>query len=265
MWTRSRGSVVGLRSAAALSLSAVVVGSAPAECEVAALEAQAASTHGQISAAVTAGSLGELREIHSRLESASTSSSFRTDERQSYLLAYLEWRMAQLTERTAGKDRKKLLKQAQARLDRVLDSAPHHAEALALRGSVLGDRIEGVLSGMVLGPKVSASHDRAAELAPDNPRVALQRGIGRYFTPRQFGGGMEKAEIELRRACRLFEQAADQLVWPYWGRVDALAWLGKVLANTERLDEARSVYEEALALAPGHVWIRDELLAVLDR
>lgn len=218
----------------------------------------------RIETAVTEGSIEILRAIRAELEEDIEEVEGAAGVADGYVLAFLDWRIAQLLDRGARKERKRLLTGAQMRLDLILKADPTHAEAHALRGTSIGDRIEGAFGGIVMGRRASASLDRAAELAPENPRVALQRGIGFFFTPKAFGGGMVRAEAELRRARQLFDNGDAAEVWPYWGRVDALAWLGQVLAETGRPEEARAVYKEALALAPGHAWIQGELLPALD-
>ena len=178
-----------------------------------------------------------------------------------YDWAYLNWRMAQLLRDLDDKRRKSLLKEAQKQLDLVLETEPENAEALALRGSAIGDRIEGGFSGAILGPKSGASLNEAAELAPDNPRVALLQGIGSFFTPKTFGGGEEAALEELRRAVTLFEARAENEEWPNWGHVDALAWLGIVLADRGEIEAARALYEAALTRQPRNAWVRELLAA----
>lgn len=181
-----------------------------------------------------------------------------------YDWAYLNWRMGQVLRDVDPKRRKRLLKEAQKQLDLVLSAEPENAEAHALRGSVIGDRIEGGLSGALLGPKAGSSLDAALELAPENPRVVLQQGISSFFTPRTFGGGREAALRELRRAVELFEAQPESQPWPDWGRVDALAWLGQVLEEQSEMEEARALYERALSLEPRNAWVRRLLMAASE-
>jgi len=213
--------------------------------------------------AVVTGDLEALRALRSTVLDRLESMKSRAPAGDRYDLAYLDWRISQLLRDAPKKQRKTLLKEAQRQLDLVLDQDPGHAEAHALRGSVIGERIEGMFGGILLGRKASSSLKRANALDPTNPRVALQRGIGFYFTPKSFGGGLNKAEQELRRALDLFRKEKPDKTWPNWGRVDALAWLGQVLADAGRVSEARKLYREALTLEPDHVWIRDELLPAL--
>jgi tetratricopeptide (TPR) repeat protein len=182
-----------------------------------------------------------------------------------YDWAYLNWRISQLLRYVDNKHRKKLLKEAQQQLDLVLESDAEDPEAHALRGSVIGDRIEGGLSGALLGPRAGSSLERALELAPDNPRVVLQQGISSYFTPRTFGGGEEAALEELRRAVELFEAQPSDQGWPNWGEVDALAWLGIVLSESGEIDEARALFERALSIQPRNAWVRALLIDASER
>ena len=227
-------------------------------------EGKEASLPERIESAVVEGSLDALRELREALEGRAERRPDGPTVQDRYDHAFINWRIGQVLPREARKEKQRLLKEAQQSLDRVLESEPGHAEAHALRGSVIGDRINGAFGGMVLGPKANASLDRAHELAPENPRVALQRGIGFFFTPRAFGGGLDKAIEELRRSRELFaRQTADQ-PWPNWGRIDALAWLGQALAKSGDRDGALAAYDEALDLEPDHRWIRGELLPALE-
>jgi Flp pilus assembly protein TadD len=180
-----------------------------------------------------------------------------------YTLAYIDWR-------TGGtlphKDKKRngLLKNAESTLRALVEADPSNAEAFALLGTVIGDQITGGWKGMTLGPKASKALDRATELEPDNPRVVLQSGISAFFTPKTFGGGIEKAEETLRRALQLFADEPATEPWPDWGRVDVYAWLGQVLAKQGDLEGAREAYRKGLEIDPEHRWIRKTLLPAVS-
>ena len=79
-----------------------------------------------------------------------------------------------------------------------------------------------------------------------------------------FGGGLPKAEQELRRARDLFAKEPSAKPWPNWGRVDVLAWLGQAFASAGKPEEARASYKEALKVEPEHRWVRDVLLPGLE-
>src|SRR5262249_14383322 len=113
--------------------------------------------------------------------------------------------------------------------------------------------------------KAGMALDRAQKSDPENPRVALQKGISAYFTPSAFGGGLDKAERELIRAQELFLKQKRPAEWPNWGELDVLAFRGQIRAKKGDRDGARAFYQQALAIAPDFGWVRQVLLPALDR
>ena len=214
--------------------------------------------------AIAQRSIAKLEALRSNLERRGSLNDNETSKEDHYNLAYLDWRISHVLPDNAKKEKRRLLKQAQRQLESILETDPSNAEVHALRGSAIGEQIGGMWSGMRLGRKARSGLDRALELEPDNPRVALQRGISFFFTPKTFGGGLPKAEQELRRARDLFAREPPGKPWPNWGQVDVLAWLGQTLAKAGKTDEARSLYEDALKLEPAYTWVRDVLLPGLD-
>lgn len=178
-----------------------------------------------------------------------------------YTVAYLNWRITQLV---PPKRRKTYSQEAERALQFLLHERPGDAEALALLGSAYGARITGFWSGIKFGKKADQALEEAAAVAPDNPRTVLQQGISAYFSPKAFGGGLDRAEALLRRSLELFQSQPEDAPWPNWGRVDAYAWLGQVLAKKGDVAGARDVYQQGLALEPDHRWIREVLLPQLD-
>jgi tetratricopeptide (TPR) repeat protein len=180
-----------------------------------------------------------------------------------YIRAYAGWRLSQLLGDADKKERKSVLKAARQDLDRHLAEYPDDAESLALRGGITGRMITGPISGMRLGSKVSKDLDRALEIAPENPRVALIRGMNFHFTPAAFGAGDDAAFPQLKRARELFASETNDN-WPDWGRIDALGWLGRILAGQDRRNEAVAALDEALKLYPGHRWIQQIRSSAVD-
>lgn len=182
-----------------------------------------------------------------------------------YTMAYAKWRLAYLPGHEVIVERKVLLKDAENQLKAQLELNPEDPEAYALLGAVYGGQITSAWGKLTLGREAQGALGRAAELAPDNPRVVLNRAVANFYKPRLFGGGKDKALSELRRAEALFEQQPHDQPWPNWGRVEVQTWIGFVLAQKGELEEARAAYERALVLAPGHSRVLDILIPQLEK
>ena len=103
------------------------------------------------------------------------------------------------------------------------------------------------------------------ELGPQNPRVWLLKGVGNIFKPKLFGGGAEKAEVDIRKAISLYEHDAPASPRPAWGRAEAWAWLGQALDKQDKRGDARAAFVKALEIDPEFGWVKYKLLPDLDR
>lgn len=214
----------------------------------------------EIERAVVAGDTATLERARTQLIAIVRRPDPRPLER--YTLAYVDWRLRYLRGTKTTSETTALFAEAEAQLQKIIDADGSDAEALALLATIYGARIAEGGSAMRLGPRATRAITEAAQRAPDNPRVALLRGIHFFHTPTILGGGQERAEAELGRADALFVAHTSER-WPHWGQVDALAWLGQLLAKKRDYVGARVTYERALALEPKHVWIR-ALVAKLE-
>ena len=181
-----------------------------------------------------------------------------------YTIAYVNWRLFTIPDRVPADDRAALLEDAVELLTRDLDADDGNAESHALLASVYGMQIDSAWKGMTLGRRASRASARALELAPGNPRVLLQDGVGKLHTPGMFGGGAERAEAMLHRALAAFRTEPRDRPWPRWGLIDAYAWLGQISVERDDLALARQYYEQALEIEPGFAWVRYALLPALE-
>jgi hypothetical protein len=155
--------------------------------------------------------------------------------------------------------------------DRILEASASSlplAETHALRASVLGQLIglnRNPLVAMRLGPRSGAEMKRALELAPENPRVWLIRGINSMHTPRMWGGGLAQAEEYLLKARALFAADTARAPLPTWGKADVEIALGQVHLLLHREHDARDDFARALLLQPRNAWVRDTLMQAAAR
>ncbi len=81
-----------------------------------------------------------------------------------------------------------------------------------------------------------------------NAEVYLSRGIGTYYLPAMFGGGVGKALEDLRKAVELNPKNHQ-----------AHLWLGLALRKVNRNGEAREALGRAVKLNPRRVWAKQQL------
>jgi tetratricopeptide (TPR) repeat protein len=220
-----------------------------------------------IERALAAADWSTLDRATARLRAAISTAVGKSDAWLHYDLAYaLHRRASAMIVEDRTKEARTLLEESQrtAARARELGASTH---ALALEGAVTGQLagVSGAFAAMRFGPRSFKLLDEAVETAPQDPRVALLNGISRLNAPRAFGGGAAKGEPELRRALQLYADDRNVSPLPVWGRADAHLWLGIALDQQGKTAEARAEFQRALALAPGHRWITDELLPGLDR
>lgn len=181
-----------------------------------------------------------------------------------YTVAYVNWRLFTIPAGVPADDRAALLDDAADLLTRDLEAGDGNPESHALLASVYGMQIDSAWKGMTLGRRASRASARALELAPGNPRVLLQDGVGKLHTPGMFGGGADRAEAMLLRALAAFRSEPPDRPWPRWGRLDTYAWLGQISVGRDDLASARRYYEQALGVEPGFAWVRYALLPALE-
>ena len=180
--------------------------------------------------------------------------------------AYGAWRLSAIPG-VQPAESLKALQGAEKDLHDLLKIDPRSGEAHALLASVLGQRIRfsGGGNKRELGPQAQDAREQALKLEPNNPRVVLQNAVTLYHTSAEYGGGPDKAEPGLRQAIALFEREPAGRPWPNWGRFDAHAWLGQVLAARGDKSGARGEYDKALAVWPNSGWVKNVLIPALAR
>lgn len=156
--------------------------------------------------------------------------------------------------------RQTLLEEAESLLETHLAAAPDDAAALLVQSQVWQTRITGMMSAMRYGRRSGETLERALELAPGNPQILYHKGVNQLMAPGPFGN-RDEARRRLREAVQAFEaaMAEDDGEFP-WGYAEALAYLGLCLAREDDPARAKEYYEKALAVQPGYLWVRDELL-----
>jgi tetratricopeptide (TPR) repeat protein len=121
----------------------------------------------------------------------------------------------------------------------------HHRILGTLCGQVIPAN---VLAGLKYGRCALESVNKAIELDPKAALNYLARGVGNYYLPEAFGGGVNKAIADMEKAIAMDAQLAD-----------AWVWYGVALRKANRNADARKAFAQALKLNPARVWARQQL------
>jgi len=183
-----------------------------------------------------------------------------------YYIGYASYRLSSAFNEIGEEEAKRHLNEAVRHLERAVEMDEDFAEAVALLGNCYGMKATGFFTGMKYGPKSQRSLDRAMELAPENPRVRLLYGISFMFKPAMFGGSLERAVEEMKRAADLFNEnsGTDHELYPGWGSAEVYAWLGQACERAEDFELAEQYYKQALAVDPDYYWVKEILLPELN-
>jgi len=141
---------------------------------------------------------------------------------------------------------------AQAGMDaanKAVSMKPDSAEYQRILGTLCGQMVSSSsLAGLKYGKCALDSVDRAIELDPKSSMAYLSHGVGNYYLPQAFGGGVELAIKDFRKAIELNPKNAD-----------AWLWLGITLRRSNQSAEAQKALEHSLEINPNRVWAKEQL------
>jgi tetratricopeptide (TPR) repeat protein len=132
--------------------------------------------------------------------------------------------------------------------EKIVAMKPGNAEYYRLLGTLYGQAITDVLSGLTYGSKAKDAINKAVEKAPQSSMMYVARGVGNYYVPAQLGGGAKLAIPDFQKAIEL-----DR------GNAEAWLWLGLSLRKDNRDAEARQAFAKSLELNPNRAWARQQL------
>lgn len=134
--------------------------------------------------------------------------------------------------------------------ERAASLKPGQSEYHRMLGTLCGQAIAGgnLLIGMKYGKCALDEVNKAIQLDPKNPMGYLSRGVGNYYLPPQFGGGVDKAIADFQKTIEMDPKSAE-----------AQLWLGVALRKANRNAEARKAFEKSLQLNPARIWAKQQL------
>ena len=141
---------------------------------------------------------------------------------------------------------------AQAGMDaanKAVGLKPDSAEYQRILGTLCGQMISSSsLAGLKYGKCALDSVNKAIELDPKSSMAYLSHGVGNFYLPQAFGGGIDLAIKDFRKAIDLNAKNAD-----------AWLWLGVALRKSNQPAEAEKAFTQSLQINPNRVWARQQL------
>jgi tetratricopeptide (TPR) repeat protein len=125
---------------------------------------------------------------------------------------------------------------------------PQSADYYRVLGTLYGQAITDIMSGLSYGAKAKTALSKAIEIAPKSSPVWVAHGVGNYYLPPQLGGGTPLAISDFRKAIELDPKNAE-----------AYLWLGVTLRKENKDAEARQALAKSLELNPNRIWVKQQL------
>lgn len=133
---------------------------------------------------------------------------------------------------------------------KALDANPNDAKAHRILGELCGQVIPAnpLLGGLKYGQCARDEVNKAIQLDGNSAMAYLSRGVGNYYLPPSFGGGVELALKDLDKAISLDPKLSD-----------AYLWKGIALRKVNRNAEAHQAIAKAVQLSPDWIWAKEQL------
>jgi tetratricopeptide (TPR) repeat protein len=132
--------------------------------------------------------------------------------------------------------------------EKAVSINPNSAEYYRVLGTLYGQAIVDIPSGLNYGAKAKDAINKAVAKAPKSSAVYVARGVGNFYLPAMLGGGPKPAIEDFKKAIELDANNAE-----------AYLWLGVSLHKDNRDSEARKAFEKSLSLNPRRVWTKQQL------
>jgi tetratricopeptide (TPR) repeat protein len=213
-----------------------------------ALAFASASAGGPLEAARDAQDMAALQKLAA--EQTSVAASKATDASAQYQAALAQSYVAEVALELRDRNLARNAAESGIRLaEKAVQISGGAAEYHRVLGTLCGQVIPAnVLAGLRYGKCARDEIQKAIDLDPKAALAYVSRGVGNYYLPPTFGGGIEPAIADFRQAIQRDPKLAE-----------AHLWLGLALRKAGRNAEARDALSKAAALNPNRVWIRQQL------
>lgn len=155
-------------------------------------------------------------------------------------------------------------------LNKSIDENPDFADSFVLlealnfnRWQYEQDKMQEIISA------TTSADESAKKLDANNPRYVLVSGIAHFYTPTQYGGGMDVCIPDFEKSLKLFEKRKElSALYPDWGQDIAMGYLALSLITRNDdgdMAKAKTLIDEAKKLNPESGFISEYVVKEYDK
>ena len=183
-----------------------------------------------------------------------------------YYLGYSQYRLLNIAMVANNKkELEELLDKAVKNANNLAEYENYKSEAnVLLAGIHMMELTLNPNEAMTLSQVIHGYLDKALAEDENNPRAYLIRGTMIFNTPEAFGGGAKNAVNLLQNSINLFEKEKDKNLMPSWGKLEAMAWLGRAYQANKEYGKAKEIFQKTLEEEPNFSWVKYNLLPSLE-
>jgi Tfp pilus assembly protein PilF len=151
------------------------------------------------------------------------------------------------------RDKKKSEQYAEAGIEaaqKAVAAKPNDAEYHRVYGNLCGQVIPAnpIFGSLKYGQCARDELNEALQLDPKLALAYVSRGVGNYYLPEQFGGGVDVAVKDFDKAIALDPSLSE-----------AYLWKGIALRKANKNSEAHQLLAKAVELRPNWAWAKEQL------
>ena len=185
-----------------------------------------------------------------------------------YYLGSLDYMLSRAAaEEKNNDDVKKYTESAIALFDKSTDVNDQFADAYIMKMAVQGNRWQYEPNKMNdIIAKTTEAKDKALKLEPENPRYYLIDGYMTFYTPENFGGGIDKAQPMFEKAWEYSKtyKPKDE-TYPNWGNDQAAGMVAMCYIQNGKLDDAKKWIDMGLEVKPESNFIKGFVMTEYDK
>lgn len=114
-----------------------------------------------------------------------------------------------------------MLKKGQKAMDAELEKSPENPELLVVQALIYTAYLakDPMMNGQLYYPKVSEIYAKAITIAPENPRVVMEKALFELKSAKYMGGDTVSICADLQSSKQLFDTfKSEEAFYPTWGK-----------------------------------------------